>query len=70
MKDAIIFKRNKPLDVADAIVDKLKYRTDEEGWMCHVVPVDSASICFSFGDGKTRYEAIISKINQSRNLQD
>jgi len=44
----------------------MKYRTEEEGWMCHVVPVDCPSVCFSFGEGTKRYEAIITKLNQSR----
>lgn len=48
----------------------MNYVTKEEGWLCHVIPVDCASVCFSFGDGKKRYEAIISKQGQSRNHCD
>lgn len=48
----------------------MNYLTKEEGWLCHVIPVDCASVCYSFGDGKKRYEAIISKQGQSRNHCD
>ena len=67
LKEAIAAKRGVPLEIPEFLVNQLKHRTSEDSWICHVMPEESASICFSFVDCNKRYEAIVSKVNQSRN---
>jgi len=74
LQDALMFKKNSLNQVADLIVTQLKYHTHDNNWLCNVVPVDIdaglshnldclGSVCLSFGDEKSRYEARIQKLS-------
>ena len=70
-----MFKKNTLDQVADLVVTQLKHHTQESNWLCNVVPVEidsglchnfdcTGSICLSFGDEKSQYEARISKLSE------
>ena len=76
LQDVLMFKKSNLFEVAEMVVSQMKKLTDEEEWLCHVVPAGidtglcynfrrAGSVCFSFGSEEIRYEVRITKLEQS-----